>query len=162
MTQYDETAVMAILREELEALKSRISDNMDNAGQRASGRTQEGMRVTVTANTGTLTGRQAFSTLERGSFPWRQKYKRTPAWFADIIQQWLEDKNLENKLNAWAVATKIRLLGSKLHRDGGRADIYSPEIETTLTNIRTRIGDYFAVLATSSLVINQEPEKIEL
>lgn len=162
MTEYDQAEVQRILREELEALKTRISDNIDSAGQRASGQTQAGMRVIVDGNMGVLTGREAFSTLERGSYPWTKKYKRTPKWFIDIIQQWLEDKNLANKLSAWAVATKIRLEGSKLHRDGGRADIYSPEITTALDNIRNRIGDYFAVLATASLVINQEPEKIEL
>lgn len=162
MTTLDQTAIQQILREELEALKTRISGNIDKAGQKASGKTQEGMSVTVTGNTGVLTGREAFSTLERGSFPWTKKYKRTPKWFIDIIQQWIEDKSLENKLSAGAVATKIRLAGSKLHREGGRADIYSPEIETALSNIRNRIGDYFVVLVTASLNINQEPEKIEL
>ncbi len=160
MTDYDQGKMRAILLDELTALKERISANIEAAGQSASGKTQEGMRVTATGQMGVLTGRQAFSTLERGSFPWTRKYKRTPLWFAEIIQQWLEDKNLDRKLNAWAVATRIRLEGSQLHRDGGRADIYSPEIETALTNIRTRIGDYFAVLATSSLVINKELEKL--
>ena len=162
ITQYNQTAIQQILREELEALKARISDNIDKAGQKASGKTQAGMRVTVEGNSGVLTGREAFSTLERGSYPWTKKYKRTPVWFVDIIQQWLEDKNLEKKFSAWAVANKIRLEGSKLHREGARADIYSPEIETALANIRNRIGDYFAVLVTASLNINQEPEKIEL
>lgn len=160
MTDYDQGKMRAILLDELTALKARISENIDRAGQKASGRTQEGMQVSATGQMGVLTGRQAFSALERGSFPWTRKYKRTPVWFVDIIQRWMEDKSLDHKLSAWAVATKIRLEGSQLHRDGGRADIYSPEIETALTNIRSRIGDYFAVLATSSLVINKEPEKL--
>lgn len=156
---YNESDIQKILMEELEALKNRISDNIETSGQRASGKTQESMQVEVEGTAGILSGRRAFSTLERGSMPWAKKPKRTPKWFINIIQQWIEDKNLENELNAWAVATMIIHKGSKLHREGGRADIYSPEIQTALQNIGKRLDDYFVVLVTESLVINQEPIK---
>lgn len=151
-----ETDIQRILIEELEALKRRISDNIGNAGQRASGRTQEGMSVEVHGTYGELTGRQAFSTLEKGSRPWEKKLSKTPKWFADIIQEWLEDKGLSGKLNAWVVAHKIRTMGSQLRREGGRADIYSPEIETAMENISSRVSDYFSVLVTDRLIINQD------
>ena len=154
---YNESDVQRILQEELEALKDRISANIDNSGQRASGYTQESMSVDVQGTAGVLSGRRAFSTLERGSMPWAKQPRIVPKWFADIIQQWLIDKNLSDKLNAWAVAAKIIREGSALHREGGRADIYSPEIQTALQNIGARLDDYFVTLVADSLVINQEP-----
>lgn len=154
---YNESDVQKILQEELEALKDRISTNIDTNKLRASGKTQESMEVEVRGTSGVLSGRNAFSTLERGSMPWARQPKRTPKWFAEIIQQWMDDKNLTEELNAWAVATTIIRKGSKLHREGGRADIYSPEIQTALQNIGSRLNDYFVTIVSDSLVINQEP-----
>lgn len=37
------------------------------------------------------------------------------------------------------MAKKIRETGTKLFRDGGRADIYSPEIEKTVRAIESRM-----------------------
>lgn len=154
---YNESDVQKILQEELEALKNRISANIDNSGQRASGYTQDSMSVDVAGTAGVLSGRRAFSTLERGSMPWAKQPRLVPKWFADIIQQWMDDKDLADQMNAWSVAAKIIRKGSKLHREGGRADIYSPEIQTALHNIGERLDDYFVTLVTDSLVINQEP-----
>lgn len=154
---YNPADVRKILIEELEALKKRISTNIDEAGQTASGKTQETMRVEAKMTEAALTGRQAFSTLERGSRPWVRPLNRPPKWFADIIQQWIIDKNLEDKLNAWAVAATLIKEGSALHRSGGRADIYTPEIQTALENIGTRLGDYFVTIVADKLVYNQEP-----
>lgn len=157
---YNESDIQRILTEELEALKRRISDNIESTGLKASGKTQASMEVEVKGTSGLLTGRQAFSTLERGASPWTKRPRHAPKWFVDIIQQWIIDKNLEEQLNAWAVATTIIHKGTALHRGGGRADVYSPEIETALKNIGTRLDDYFVTLVTDSLVINHEPTKI--
>jgi hypothetical protein len=99
-----------------------------------------------------LTGRQAFATLERGSRPWSKPPKRVPKFFADLIGEWIDAKGLD--LNKWAVAHTIIHKGSKLYRDGGRSDVYSPEIQKTIDRIGERILDSYAVLVTNQLTIN--------
>lgn len=150
--------IRAILREELEGLRTRIIDNMTAADQVVTGKTRDSMRVTVQGNAGVLTGRQAFATLETGSRPWSRKPKRTPKWFADLIGEWIEAKNLD--LNQWAVAHTIIHQGSSLYRSGGRADIYSPELQKTIDRIGDRILSRYEVLVTDRLIIN-EPTRIE-
>ena len=69
-----------IISEELESLRQRIIDNHRNAGQIASGRTVASLNVVMRENGGTLFGRQAFGTLERG-----RKAGKTPQGFVSII-----------------------------------------------------------------------------
>lgn len=148
-----------ILREELEALRVRIAENMSRADKVVTGRTRDSMRVEVRDNTGVLTGRRAFATLETGSRPWSRKPKRVPKFFADLIGEWIEHRGLD--LNKWAVAHSIIHKGSKLYREGGRADVYSPELQNTIDSIGDRILDQYAVLVTNRLIIN-EPTKIQV
>lgn len=151
--------IRTILREELEALRSRIAENMANAGQIVTGRTRDSMRVEVRDRLGVLTGRRAFATLETGSRPWSKKPKRVPKFFADLIGEWIEAKGLD--LNKWAVAHSIIHKGSKLYRVGGRADVYSPELQKTIDRIGDRVLDRYSVLVTDRLIIN-EPTKIHV
>jgi hypothetical protein len=116
------------------------------------------MQVEVRGDGGVLTGRQAFATLETGSAPWSKKPKRVPKWFADLIGEWIDRRGLD--LNQWAVAHSIIHKGSKLYRSGGRADIYSPEIQKTMDRLGDRIVERYAVLVTDRLIMN-EPTKIE-
>lgn len=150
--------IRQILREELEALRSRIAANMTAADQVATGKTRDSMRVEVNADAGVLFGRQAFATLETGSRPWSKQPKRVPKFFADLIGEWIDAKGLD--LNKWAVAHSIIRKGSQLYRKGGRADIYSPEIQKTIDRIGERILDNYAVLVTNRLIINP-PTKIQ-
>ena len=147
-----------ILLEELDALRKRIIDNMGKAGQIVTGKTRDSMQVEVRGDGGVLTGRQAFATLETGSAPWSKKPKRVPKFFADLIGEWIDHKGLD--LNKWAVAHTIIHKGSKLYRSGGRADIYSPEIQKTMDRLGDRIVERYAVLVTDRLIMN-EPVKIE-
>lgn len=144
--------IRKILTEELEALRQRIGENMETADQIATGKTRDGMRVEVRGLAGVLTGRQAFATLETGSRPWSRKPKRTPKWFADLIGEWIDAKDLD--LNKWAVARSILTKGSKLYRSGGRSDIYSPELQKTMDAIGKRVLDQYTVLVTNRLTIN--------
>lgn len=145
--------IRQIIREELEALRTRITENMESADQIVSGKTRDSMKVSVQNNSGVLTGRQAFATLETGSRPWSKKPKRTPKWFADLIGEWINNRGLD--LNQWAVAHTIIHQGSKLYRSGGRADIYSPELQKAVDRIGERILDQYAVLVTDRLTINK-------
>lgn len=153
----DET-IRLILREELEDLRKRIIENMGKADQIVTGKTRDSMRVEVQGLSGVLTGRQAFATLETGSRPWSRPPKRVPRFFADLIGEWIDAKGLD--LNKWAVAHTIIHKGSKLYREGGRADVYSPELQKTIDRIGDRIMNQYAVLVTDRLIINQ-PTKIE-
>lgn len=145
--------IRQILLEELEDLRQRIIENMGRADQIVSGKTRDSLQVNVRGLSGVLTGRQAFAALETGSRPWSRPPKRTPKWFADLIGEWIDAKGLD--LNQWAVAHTIIHKGSKLYRDGGRADIYSPEIQTTMDRIGDRIVNKYEVLVTDRLIMNK-------
>lgn len=150
--------IRQILLEELEDLRTRITENMGKADQIVTGKTRDSMKVSVQGLAGVLTGRQAFATLETGSRPWSKPPKRVPRFFADLIGEWIEAKGLD--LNKWAVAHTIIHKGSKLYREGGRADVYSPELQKAIDRIGDRILNQYAVLVTDRLIINQ-PTKIE-
>lgn len=152
--------IRAILLEELEDLKRRITENMGKADQIVTGKTRDSMTVSVQGLAGVLTGRQAFATLETGSRPWSRPPKRVPKWFADLIGEWIDAKGLD--LNQWATAHSIIHKGSKLYRTGGRADVYSPELQKTVDRIGERILDQYAVLVTDRLNINKTTIHTEL
>ena len=143
-----------ILQEELEALRRNIISNHTRAGQKASGRTAASLHVEVSEDGGVLYGRKPFGTLETG-----RKAGRVPQNFQQIIIKWMADKGIKpapipyltNRPHKYTpeqrgvlrmsyfVAKKIRETGTKLFRDGGRADIYSPEIEKTVRAIESRM-----------------------
>lgn len=154
-----ENSVREILSEELKSLRQRIIANHEEAEQVASGKTRKSLRVEVGDNYGILFGRYPFGTLETGRKP-----GKVPKNFADIIRQWIIDKGItvspipyvRKKSEKWepkytpqergvmnfagAIAHRIAKDGTKLHRDGGRKDIYTPEIEKTVKAITERIG----------------------
>lgn len=150
--------VDSILESELESLRQRISDNIEASGERASGKTQESLRVEVSNGRGVLLGRQAFGTTETGRKP-----GNVPSFFRDIILAWMEAKGISgepipyktdrphkytpqqrgNLAAAGAIAHSIQRKGTSLFRDGGRRDIYSNEIPETLQRIKARVGEIF-------------------
>ena len=77
---------------------------------------------------------------------------------ADLIGEWIDAKGLD--LNKWAVAHSIIHKGSKLYREGGRADVYSPELQKTIDRIGDRIADQYVVLVTDRLIMNK-PTQIQ-
>lgn len=155
----------AVLAEELERLKERIIANHIAAGQRASGKTADSLRVLVSETpdgaSGELDGRAYFSALETGTRPWNKIHTRTrkdgteypsaPKWFIDIVRDWAGVKGI-NLDSPWGVATKIMTSGSALFRDGGRDDIFSNEIPVTLENISSRLAGLFDVQLTESIL----------
>lgn len=125
-----------ILNDELTALKERIASNIMSAGMNASGRTIASMRVEVNENEGTLFGRRAFEVLESGRRP-----GSVPKGFYQIIYQWAIDKRIRVrnlKSFAYLTARKIAREGTLLYREGGRNDIYTPEIRKCIENVRSR------------------------
>ena len=146
-----------ILREELEALKERIIANHRQAGQVASGKTIASMQVNIDGDTGELVGRPFFGTLETGVKPWKNaaSMKKVPASFNAIIEQWIKDKGLN--LNSWAVSYKIIHEGTKLYRQGGRADIYSNEIPKTIESVGQRLLVIYDKQITETIKLNSKP-----
>lgn len=133
--------VMELVASELEALKQRIIENHRNAGQVASGRTIASLKVKMTEDGGVLWGRSAFGTLETG-----RKGGKVPAGFWKIIRQWMDDKGIQVEKPdsfAYLVARKIAREGTQLFRNGGRSDIYSPEVKDTVERVSDGIGILF-------------------
>lgn len=156
------TTLDDILRDNLEACAERIRANIDTAGLRASGRTQQSVRVEVSDGVGTIYGRRAFGTLERGRRP-----GRTPFGFVGIIRQWMADKGItaspipyirrpserwqpkytpeQRGLNAaaGAIAHRIRTQGTSLYRSGGREDVYTPPIAEAVERIKRQAAGLY-------------------
>lgn len=151
-----------ILKENLYLCAEEIRANIDTAGLRASGRTQDSIRVEVTDGTGTIYGRRAFGTLENGRRP-----GKVPVAFVDIIKQWIIDKRLhvdpipyvrratvkwspkytpeQRGLNAaaGAIAYKIRMQGTSLYRQGGRHDVYTPPIDACIKRVARQMAGLY-------------------
>jgi hypothetical protein len=154
--------VKNIVINELDALKQRIAANIVSTGQNASGRTIASLRIEEYDNGAKLLGRFPFGTFETGRNP-----GKVPGSFAGIILQWMKDKGikaepmpyLRTPSEKWqpkytpeqrgdfslagAIAHKIKTEGTKLHRSGGRADVYSNEIPITIENIRKQIAGIY-------------------
>lgn len=133
--------VMELVSSELEALKQKIIENHKEAKQVASGRTIASMKVEVTEDGGVLWGRSPFGTLETGRKP-----GKVPAGFWKIIRQWMDDKGIQVQKPdsfAYLVARKIANEGTQLFRNGGRDDIYSPEVKDTVKRVSQGIGILF-------------------
>lgn len=133
--------VMELVASELEALKQRIIENHRSAGQVASGRTIASLKVEITEDGGVLWGRSPFGTLETG-----RKGGKVPAGFWKIIRQWMDDKGIQVEKPdsfAYLVARKIAREGTQLFRNGGRSDIYSPEVKDTVERVSDGIGILF-------------------
>lgn len=132
---------MELVSSELEALKQKVIENQKNSGQVASGRTIASMKVEVTEDGGVLWGRSPFGTLETGRKP-----GKVPAGFWKIIRQWMDDKGIQVQKPdsfAYLVARKIANEGTQLFRNGGRDDIYSPEVKDMVERVSQGIGILF-------------------
>lgn len=132
---------MELVSSELEALKQKVIENQKNSGLVASGRTIASMKVEVTEDGGVMWGRSPFGTLETGRNP-----GKVPAGFWKIIRQWMDDKGIQVQKPdsfAYLVARKIANEGTQLFRNGGRDDIYSPEVKDTVERVSQGIGILF-------------------
>lgn len=144
-----------VISEELNNLRQKIIDNHLKAGQKASGRTINSLRVEVGGDVGILFGRKAFGTLEMG-----RRGGRVPKGFYRIILQWMQDKGIrveKPKTFAYFVARKIAREGTKLYRQGGRDDIYSNEIPKTEESVLSRITGLISA-EVESINLNSKKE----
>lgn len=152
---FDPKVASLIIREELDKAKELIINHIRANGQNASGRTIKSLHVELpTEEEGILYGHLPFGVLETG-----RRAGKVPYGFIGIIRQWMRDKGLhgspipytrqgQHKYNAQergdmsmaaAIARTIARRGSKLHRNGGRADVYSNVIPDTMKRVQQRI-----------------------
>lgn len=154
MIQFDHQAARLIVTEELERARQLIINHIRANGQNASGRTIKSLHVEATEDEGVLYGHRPFGILETG-----RKAGRVPQSFRQIILQWMRDKGLHGTpipyqrdgahkytpqergdlSMAGAIAYTIQYRGSRLHRQGGRADVYSNVVPQTLERVRSRL-----------------------
>lgn len=144
-----------MLTEVFEQAKRDIIANHERAGQVASGKTRDSLSVEVTSDTtsatATMYGRKYFAALETGSQPWKKQYKHPPKPFVETIAKWMVDKGIEG-VSAYLVARKIMREGSKLYRDGGRQDIFTPVMEDIEQRIDAELSSIFETITTKTLI----------
>lgn len=147
--------IEVMLTEVFGQAKRDIIANHERAGQVASGKTRNSLSVEVTSDTtsatATMYGRKYFAALETGSAPWKKQYKHPPRPFVDTIQRWMDDKGIEG-VSAYLVARKIMREGSKLYRDGGRQDIFTPVMEDIEQRIDAELSSIFETITTKTLI----------
>lgn len=161
--------VSQILSEELGSLRSTIINNIRATGQWASGRTAASMQVIVSGNIGELLGRRAFGTLETG-----RRGGRVPRNFHNIIYDWMQAKGVHaepipyktsrphkyteqergDRTMAHFIAKTIRRDGTRLYREGGRDDVYSRAIPTTIERINSRLSGIYVAAVTEQIKLN--------
>ena len=164
-------AVDNVLKEELEQARQLIISHIRANGQNASGRTIASLHVEVNGDEGTLFGRNYFGVLETG-----RKAGRIPYKFSSIIRQWMQDKGIHgepipyktdrphkytpqergDRSLASAIAHTIKTKGTKLYRQGGRADVYSNVIPEVIQRVRRRIIGSIQIEVSNIKLNNEE------
>lgn len=151
----DTRDIEVMLQEIFEQAKRDIIVNHERAGQVTSGKTRDSLSVEVTSDTtsatATMYGRKYFAALETGSAPWKKQYKHPPRPFVETIAKWMTDKGIEG-VSAYLVARKIMREGSKLYRDGGKQDIFTPVMGDIEQRIDAELSSIFETITTKTLL----------
>lgn len=160
-------AVQDILRSHLEHLKATIITRIAENNRNVTGRTAASLTITVSGNSGSLTGSGSFLAIERG-----RRAGKVPYNFVGIIKEWIVNKGISYKpipakrknakytaeergLNSFAgaVAYKIMKEGSRMHRDKIYNDIYTTAVNEELE----ALGSELVITSAHSIAnINRE------
>lgn len=156
--------------ETLERIKERIAENINAKGLKASGKTERSMRIERDAFGMQLIGRPYFQSLEVG-----RPAGRVPRNFNGIIRQWIIDKGLRIRtipykrlpserwqpkysveerslrIMAGAIAHTIATRGTRLYRQGGRKDIYTPVIAVEVEELKKKFVNIVVNSISSAL-----------
>ena len=123
--------------QELEALKERIRQNMETAGENASHRTEQSFAVEVYDGGVRLVARAGerapLDTLEIG-----RPAGKVPSGFTAILEQWSRDKGIQmsdkdRRTFAYFLGKRIQKEGTK--RNAQHEDIYSSAVEESAKKI---------------------------
>lgn len=147
--------IETMLTEVFEQAKRDIIANHERAGQVASGKTRDSLKVEVTSDstsaTATMYGRKYFAALETGSAPWKKQYKHPPRPFVETIAKWMLDKGIEG-VSAYLVARKIMREGTRLYRADGRQNIFTPVMSDIEERIDAELSSIFETITTKTLI----------
>lgn len=160
-------AIQDILLRHLEHLKSTIIARIAENNRNVTGRTAASLAITVSGNSGSLTGSGSFLAIERGRGAGKVPYN-----FVGIIKEWIVNKGISYKpipakrknvkytpmergLNSFAgaVAYKIMKEGSRMHRDNLYNDIYTTAVNEELDSLASEL---VITSAQSIAAINRE------
>ena len=171
-----------IVADELEKLKQRIINNMRNANAVATGGTIKSLMVMKYNGGVKLVSAQKmpFGVMETGrvgkltgkTIDGREP--QVPMNFISIILAWMSARGIHGQAKpyvrnvpqkysaqergdrslAGAIAKKIEMQGTKLHRMGGRNTIYSSEIPSTIDIIKKRVRGLFATEVGEVIKLN--------
>lgn len=117
---------------------------IQNSGQWASGRSAESMRIEETEYGGRIVARPYFRGLELG-----RPGGPVPRDFTDIIEQWMRDKGIvpnsgsserDYRSAAYCIGRRIRMYGTRLYREGGRSDVYTPVIDEAVERLKSKLA----------------------
>ena len=171
---FDNKVARLIVTEELERAKQLIINHIRANGQNASGRTIKSLHVEATEDEGVLYGHKPFGVLETG-----RRAGKIPYAFRSIIYQWMQDKGVHGTpipykgqgdhrwtpqergdlKMAGAIAHPIKTQGSRLHRLGGRDDIYSNVVPQTLERVRQRLISLISTEISHIITADQREAK---
>ena len=124
-------AIQDVLRKFGDETVTIIQSNLASTGTNASGATSKSVVSTQKDNRVTVTGRPFFDAVETGRGPTRNNTPSNPTLQQQILA-WIQTgkpgitENIEGA--SYAIAKFIHKNGTKLFRDGGRDDIFTPAI----------------------------------
>lgn len=129
-------------------LRDEIRDAIGRMGLKASGRTQDSLKVRVDGNAVILEGRAFFPTLQYGSKPWSGATGVRCSFdeFKGIIRDWATAKGLSfgdattHERTIGAIAMTIIRRGSKVYRSGQRLDVYDTLIDEALLDLGEQLN----------------------
>lgn len=127
MSDKDPMGLVEAVTEEMQIVIDNIKENIVDAGKQVSGQTAESLKLSV-KQTGQIVNinidaEKYFPVIEKGRRPTPDK--KPSREMIENIGDWAEARGMEDGA-AWGIAMKINNEGTKLFREGGRKDIYSP------------------------------------
>lgn len=177
---FDARLSREIIADELDELRLRIIQNMQNAGAVATGNTIRSLQVVTEGDGVALKSmqRMPFGVLETGRKPGNVPGMKNgvPVGFAAIIYRWMKAKGIhatdvKKPKNPWkmtaydaqekadrslsfAIATSIMRNGTLLFQNGGRDTIYSREIPKTVERIKEQLTRLVSAEVVEQIKLN--------
>ena len=141
-------SVFTLLLQHGKTIVTEISDNIDNRGVKASGKTQKALRYEVEETDSgealTVWGPKYIQVLEDGRGPTKRSAKGSPT-LVETIKKWIDDKGLSipdrfktKDSFAFAIARSIHKHGTNLYRSGGHSGVLSDVINNERADILRR------------------------
>ena len=144
-------SVKDIIQQQCDEFIRRVRHNMERADLVVSGEMSRSLTTRdVTEEGGKVEAHPYFRVLETG----RKPGKFPPS---ENILEWVRLKGIAERWNmsessaAYLVARSIAKNGSTLYRKGGRTDIFSNEIDSTVSELADEITRYYVGLITTEI-----------